>query len=67
MRVSTKPGLKEYNFIHYKCNYNFEIHASLVTVPLEIAGMRKLYRRSSTLTLIHHHQQAYIFTCNMVG
>jgi hypothetical protein len=32
MRVGTKLGLKEYNFVHYRCNHSFEINASLVTI-----------------------------------
>jgi hypothetical protein len=33
MRVSKKLDLKKnYNFVQYRCNHSFEIHASLVTI-----------------------------------
>jgi hypothetical protein len=32
MRVSTKLDLKKYNFVQYRCNHSFEIHASSVTI-----------------------------------
>jgi hypothetical protein len=32
MGVSTKLDLKKYNFVQYRCNHSFEIHASSVTI-----------------------------------
>jgi hypothetical protein len=66
MRVSTKLDLKKYNFIQYRCNHSFKIHASLVTVPPETTRMRTIKKAKPTGTYPPSSADLDLH-CNMVG